>query len=88
MSKYVPALLDKSEYDAFPAIEETEKEFFIQARQLYDAGFPDHALLDIWNASIHNLRRRLETYGVDLFLSTIKDEPGRKKYDYDGETIN
>ena len=58
-----------------------------QARKLYDLEFHDHALLNLWNASVHNLRRRVEAYGADLFLSVVKDEPGRKKYDKDGETL-
>ncbi len=58
-----------------------------QARKLYDLGFHDHALLNLWNASVHNLRRRVEAYGSDLFLSVVKDEPGRKKYAKDGETL-
>lgn len=58
-----------------------------QARALFDLNFHDHALLNLWNASVHNLRRRVEAYGADLFLSVVKDESGRKKYDKDGETL-
>lgn len=58
-----------------------------KGRKLVDAGFHDHAILELWNASVHNLRRRVEAYGVDLFTSVVKDEPGRKKYQPDGETI-
>jgi hypothetical protein len=58
-----------------------------QAKNLFDLGFHDHALLNLWSASVHNLRRRVEAYGADLFLSVIKDEPGRKKFDKDGETL-
>jgi len=60
--------------------------FLEQAGRLFAAGFYDHCLLDLWNASVANLRKRVEAYGVDLFLSVVKDEPGRKKYDKDGET--
>ena len=89
----VPALLEVSELERqeenqFPAIEETERNLLMRAKDLFDKGFPDHSLLDIWNASIHNLRRRIELYGIDLFLSSIKDEPGRKKHDPDGESIS
>jgi hypothetical protein len=35
-----------------------------------------------------NLRRRLEAYGVELFLSTVKDKSGRKKYYADGDDLN
>lgn len=58
-----------------------------EARQLYDAGFHPHALLNLWNAAVHNLRRRVEAYGTDLWSSVVKDEAGRKKYDKDGETL-
>jgi hypothetical protein len=42
----------------------------------------------VWNAAISNLRRRIEAYGVDLFQSVIKDDPGRKKYNTEGETLS
>jgi hypothetical protein len=64
-----------------------EQRFLTQTRRLLDNGFYDHALLDLWNACVHNLRRRIEAYGVDLFLSVIKDEPGRKKYDPNGDSL-
>jgi hypothetical protein len=41
----------------------------------------------MWNAAVHNLRRRVEAYGTDLWLSVVKDESGRKKFDKDGETV-
>lgn len=34
-----------------------------------------------------NLRRRAEAYGIDLFQSVARDEPGRKKFDENGETL-
>jgi hypothetical protein len=88
MSDNLPILLSSPSLANFPATVHTEIEFLSQARRLLDAGFPDHSLLDIWNAAVHNLRRRVEAYGLDLFISAIKDESGRKKYDKDGETIN
>jgi len=63
-----------------------EKSLLKQARKLFDGGFYDHALLDIWNAAVNNLRRRVEAYGTDLWESVVKDESGRKKYDKDGES--
>lgn len=88
MSSTLPALLSSPSTVNFPATVSTEIEFLSQARKLLDAGFPDHSLLDIWNAAVHNLRRRVEAYGLDLFTSAVKDDSGRKKYDKDGETIN
>ena len=35
---------------------------------------------------MNNLRRRVEAYGTDLWESVVKDEPGRKKYQKNGET--
>jgi hypothetical protein len=88
MESNLPKLLDINTSDHFPILVEHENDLLAQARQLFDAGFYDHSLLDIWNAAIYNLRRRVEAYGIDLFLSVIKDESGRKKYDANGETIS
>lgn len=88
MSNNLPVILEKPEHEHFPAVVETEVAYLNQAKNLIKDGYPAHALLDIWNAAIHNLRRRIEVYGVELFLSSIKDEAGRKKYDSDGETLN
>ncbi len=76
----LPQLLTVAETTAlsFPC-DVAEHRFLAQARRLLDGGFNDHALLDLWNACVHNLRRRIEAYGVDLFLSVVKDEPGRRK---------
>jgi len=83
----LPAILGKPSKDNFPATVDAEIGYLSQARKLLDAGFPDHSLLDIWNAAVHNLRRRMEAYGIELFTSAVKDESGRKKYDKDGETL-
>ncbi|PSU23840.1 hypothetical protein [Photobacterium kishitanii] len=83
----LPAILGDPSKDNFPATVDAEITYLSQARKLLDFGFPDHSLLDIWNAAVHNLRRRMEAYGIELFISAIKDEAGRKKYDKDGETL-
>lgn len=88
MSQNLPALLTDIGPAQFPALVDHEQSLLVQAKNLFDAGFPDHALLDIWNASIHNLRRRVESYGVDIFISTVKDQSGRKQFDKDGETVS
>ena len=41
----------------------------------------------MWNAAICNLRRRVEAYSVELFVSVIKDEAGRKQYKTESETL-
>lgn len=87
MSENLPALLGTVTEDNFPVLVKRERELLRQARALFDSGFYDHALLNLWNAAVSNLRRRAEAYGSDIFLSTVKDEGGRKKYDVDGETL-
>ncbi|WP_185597894.1 hypothetical protein [Burkholderia cepacia] len=88
MKPSIPALLDSSQKGQFPAVVQRESDLLGQARRLFDDGYYDHALLDVWNASVHNLRRRIEAYGIDLFESVAKDESGRKKYDKSGETVS
>ena len=88
MTTSLPALLLSPGPLAFPAMVQREIEQLEQARKLFDAGFYDHALLDVWNAAVHNLRRRCEAYGMDLFESVAKDESGRRKYNSSGETLS
>lgn len=88
MTESLPAILDSVQLEQFPAVAPEEIGYLSQARELFDAGFPAHALLDIWSAAIHNLRRRIEAYSVDIFLSSIKDEGGRKKFNPEGDTIS
>jgi hypothetical protein len=86
MSNNLPAILTADPKTAL-VISDHESGFIDQAARLFAAGFYDHALLDVWNAAVANLRRRVEAYGVDIFLSVVKDEPGRKKFNADGETF-
>lgn len=88
MTPALPVLLTTPNTGHFPAIVEREQDLLQQARKLFDAGFYDHSLLDIWNAAVHSLRRRVEAYGIELFESVAKDESGRRKYDKDGETLS
>lgn len=83
----LPSLLSPRELTIFQCLTTHEIAFLEQAAKLFGDGYYDHALLDLWNAAVHNLRRRVESYSVEVFLSVIKDEAGRKKYDKDGETI-
>lgn len=87
MSSALPAILTLPSKTTFPAATDVEINFLNDAKKLLDVGFPDHALLNIWNASVHNLRRRVELYSIELFNSAIKEESGRKKYDINGDTI-
>ncbi len=85
---HLPQLLASPAIDVLaPPHEAKELHLLQQARSLFDSGFYDHALLDIWNAAVHNLRRRVEAYGVDLFISVVKNESGRKRYDANGDTL-
>ena len=43
-----------------------EQAILSEARQLFETGFHAYALLGLWNADVHNLRRRVEAYGTDL----------------------
>ncbi len=81
----LPAILE-GKLAPFP-IDDDEGGLLRRARQLLDAGFPPHALLDLWSAAVNNLRRRVERYGVEMFVQAVEDEPGRKKYDRDGEHL-
>jgi len=87
MEKITPAILVDTQSYELGTLDERERANLKRARDLFDSNFYDHALLEVWNAAINNLRRRVEAYGIDIFLSTIKDEPGRKKYIFNGESI-
>lgn len=65
-----------------------ERDLLSSCSDLWKIGYFRHALLDLWAAAIHNVRRRVEVYSTELFESVVKDEPGRKKLKKDGETIN
>lgn len=73
---------------SLPAFGEIEQGYVQEARGLFEQRFYPYALLAIWNAAIVNLRRRVECYGVELFLSVVKDESGRKKYDQNGDSLS
>jgi hypothetical protein len=89
VSHSVPQLLAVHAKNSLPVpLENRELQLLKQAGELFNAGFFDHALLDIWNAAVHSLRRRVEAFGVDLFVSVVKDESGRKKYTADGDTLS
>jgi len=68
-------------------LDEKEINYIREARGLFDSGFYNYSLLAIWNAAVHNLERRVEAYGIDLWTSVVREEQGRKKYDETGETI-
>lgn len=73
--------------EKFPLLDKRELDYIEEAKGLFNNGFYSYSLLAIWNAAVNNLKRKVELYGVELWSSVNKDEPGRKKYDKDGETI-
>ena len=73
--------------DVFPHIDSKEAAYLKESAELFNAGFYSHSLLDIWNAAVNNLKRKVEAYSVDLWIEVVKDEPGRKKYNKNGDTI-
>lgn len=89
-TELVPKILDITVIktgDVFP-LDESEKRTLQTARKLFDAEFFPQSLLEMWNASSNNIKRRIEAYGVELFISVVKDESGRKSYSPNGDTIN
>jgi hypothetical protein len=70
----------------FP-IDDAEERILTTARRLYDHEFHPQAMLELWNASANNIKRRIEAYGTDLFISVVNDESGRKNYNKVGDTL-
>ena len=69
------------------AIDEVERSILDEAFRLYDGGFFSHALLNLWSAAVHNLRRKVEAFSIDMFLAAIANESGRKSYKRDESTL-
>lgn len=70
------------------SVDATERGLVSRAAELFKLGYFDHALVDIWNAAVNNLRRRVEAYSVELWVSVTKDEGGRRKFNKDGDTLS
>lgn len=73
--------------EKFPLLSSKEENYILEAIGLFDSGYFSYSLLAIWNAAVNNLKRKVEAYGVELWVSVVKEEPGRKKYNKNGETI-
>ena len=85
----LPQIIDdkidiKKEY---PLLTEREIEYINEARGLFISEFYSYSLIAVWNGAVFNLKRKIEAYGVELWISVVKDEPGRKKFNESGETI-
>lgn len=89
MHESLPQIIDKSTNlpQHYPYLDEKEISYVEEARGLFNVGYYSYSLLGIWNAAINNLKRRVEAYSVELWISVVKDEPGRKKYNKNGDTI-
>lgn len=68
-------------------IDEEEIEMLNDSINLLNVNYPKHALLELWNASVHNIRRRVEAYGVDIFISSNKKIKNNKDYKPDRDTL-
>ena len=83
----LPVLISSPDSVDYLEIDNVERNHLQDAMDLCGIEKYGHALISLWDASIHNLRRRIEAYSEELFLSAIKNEPGRKHYKKDGDTI-
>ena len=72
------------QYD-LSVIDDSERATITKAADLNEK-HPDHAILELWNASIHNLRKRVEIYSVEMFLSALNLQ--NCDYNKDGITIS
>jgi len=78
-----------AEVTEFEEIDEFEQTKITDAGNLLELEYPGHSLMDIWNAAAHNLRRRIEAYSVDMFVSSVSTlSSGRRKYNEKGETLS
>lgn len=80
-------ILDVARLGSFPVLVDEERALLKKASEL-SSGYPEYALLAIWNAAVSNLKRRVESYGVDLWISVVQEESGRKKYDKNGDSLS
>lgn len=86
----LPQIIDSSleVKDNFPYLSDREVEYINDAKNLFSSGMYSYAMIAIWDAAVYNLKRKVEAYGIELWESVVKSEPGRKKYDKDGDTIS
>lgn len=85
---YDVVMLANNEISTFATADENEFIMLKKAAELIGLEYPEHALLEVWNSSIHNLRRRIEAFSIDIFLSSISSLSGRKTYKKDGDSLS
>ena len=68
-------------------MDQVEQAILTEAVKLHAGEFYSHALLNLWSAAVHNLRRRVEAFSTDMFLAAVASEPGRKNFKQDEPTL-
>lgn len=81
-------VINSEELSQYTALNQDEQTMLKKASELLNLGYPDHALLEIWNSGVNNLRRRIEAYSIDMFISAISGFSGRKNYKKDGGSLS
>jgi hypothetical protein len=71
------------QYD-LTTIDDDERSMITEAADLNEK-YPNHAIIDLWDASVHNLRKRVEIYSIEMFLSALNLQ--NTEYNKDGTTI-
>lgn len=57
--------------DSYKELAPSENKQMEKAAKAFAAGLPDAALDYIWNATLHNLQRKVEAYGIDIFVASF-----------------
>ena len=73
--------------EIFPLVDEKEANYIREAQGLFAAEFYSYSLLAVWNAAINNLKRKVEAYGIDLWISVVQGEQGRKNMMQQGKQL-
>ncbi len=82
-----PQILSLESVSSFP-LDDSERKMLSTANRLLTQEFYPQALVEIWNASIRNIRRRIENYGVDLFIAVEVEEGNKSKFSPKGDTLS
>ncbi len=64
---------------------ETEKFLFKETLELIEIEKYSYSLFAIWNACIINIQRRIEEFGIDIFLKVFEDE--KENFNKDANTL-
>jgi hypothetical protein len=86
MPNEIEPVLQEGNLAEFENLDEEEKIRIGKASEL-NKTFPDHALIELDVAALHNLKRRIEACSTDLFISVSAALGGRKNYKKDPSSI-